>query len=76
VLGVVLCFSFSVIASAAAEPVGDQFRVSNQGGDGDEGIDARRPDIAYNSRTNEFLSVWVGEQEDGCLGSGGVEPRG
>ena len=52
-------------ATATADPLGDQFRVSNQGTDGDTAFEVRSPDIAYNSQTNQYLSVWIGSEEGG-----------
>jgi len=47
---------------AGADPLGDQFRISNQGPDGDAAFDAERPDIAYNPQTGQSLVVWVGTE--------------
>lgn len=40
--------------------VGADFRISNMGPDGDAAFDAASPAVAYNSRLNQHLVVWSG----------------
>src|SRR5215218_779477 len=40
------------------EPLGSQLRLTQQGADGDFNRDTFAPEIAYNSKHNEFLIVW------------------
>jgi hypothetical protein len=48
--------------SATGIEVGpNDFRISDAGPDGRGAFDASRPDLAYNSATNEFLVVWYGD---------------
>lgn len=46
--------------ASATEPVGEQFRVSAQGPDGNASFDARAPHVAHNPDKNEYLVVWHG----------------
>ncbi len=47
---------------AAGAPTGaNDFRVSEQGADGNPDSDAFEPSVAYNPVTNEFLVAWEGE---------------
>jgi uncharacterized repeat protein (TIGR01451 family) len=46
-------------APAAADAFGPQFQVSFNGGTGDPTGTGQKPDIAYNSRHDEHLVVWV-----------------
>ncbi|MEL6824475.1 MAG: hypothetical protein AAFP70_22170, partial [Calditrichota bacterium] len=41
----------------------NDFRVSEQGSDGDQSIDANNPAVAFNSNTNEYLVVWQGDSD-------------
>ncbi|GAL88015.1 conserved hypothetical protein-possibly heme/hemopexin utilization protein huxA [Jejuia pallidilutea] len=41
--------------------VGNEFRISVMGTDGDDALDASNPDLAYNSTDDEFLVVWHGD---------------
>jgi hypothetical protein len=43
---------------AKGGPVGGDFRVSTTGADGDDTHDASDPDLAYNSKANQYLAVW------------------
>jgi hypothetical protein len=54
--------------NAAGEPVGaNDFRISFRGPDGDPGFGAFEPAVAYNSRDNEYLVVWRGEDDTAPL---------
>ena len=48
--------------AAATLPIGEQFRVSNAGSDGDadRGV-FRGPDVAYNPQAGEYLVVWAAD---------------
>ena len=46
--------------ASATEPIGDQFRVSNQGPIGNGNYDAMAPNVAHNTTKNEYLVVWSG----------------
>ncbi|HEX6457912.1 MAG TPA: DUF11 domain-containing protein [Thermoleophilaceae bacterium] len=46
-------------APAGADAFGPQFQVSLNGGTGDPTGTGQKPDIAYNTRHNEHLVVWV-----------------
>jgi len=41
--------------------IGDNFRISTTGVDGNDDVDAANPAIAFNSTDNEFLVVWISE---------------
>ncbi|MEM8533431.1 MAG: hypothetical protein AAGF95_21505 [Chloroflexota bacterium] len=41
----------------------NDFRISDMGSDGGTSTGARRPQVAYNSTDNEYLAVWVGQDE-------------
>ncbi len=82
----ILLFSFSQqnkVQSALAninhlvinqiDPVGENFRISNMGPDGDIQYHANQPDLAYNSQNNEFLVVWQGEDDASGLVIGEFE---
>lgn len=47
---------------AAGNPIGaGDFRISDMGPNGNNQFDAREPDVAYNSATNQYLVVWHGD---------------
>ncbi|MGH1366422.1 MAG: T9SS type A sorting domain-containing protein [Calditrichia bacterium] len=50
-------------ASLLSEVGANDFRVSDQGSDGDQSIDANSPAIVFNSIDNEYLVVWQGDSE-------------
>ena len=52
-----------ISAVTGAELVGDDFRISAMGPDGNSGFDAFNPTIGYNSAENEFLFVWDGDDD-------------
>ncbi len=52
--------------STGAE-IGSDFRISDMGLDGDEDYDAFDPAVAYNSKNNEYLVVWSGDDGTGSL---------
>lgn len=52
---------FGQRVSAAGAEIGSDFRISNQGVDGNHLFDASAADIAYNRTGNEFLVVWLGD---------------
>jgi hypothetical protein len=48
--------------NALGDAVGaNDFRISQMGPDGDADFDSAAPDLAYNSRANEYLITWQGE---------------
>ncbi|MHC4414577.1 MAG: hypothetical protein ACYS0G_04770 [Planctomycetota bacterium] len=51
-------------------------RISDMGPDGDEGYDASRPAVAYNSIDNEYLVVWQGDDNTAGLVDGEIEILG
>ena len=53
--------------------IGGDFRISDMGNDGDVAYDAFAPRLAYNARDNEFLVVWVGD-DDSDYGNGALVP--
>jgi hypothetical protein len=53
--------------------VGSNLRMSDMGGSGDPGYDAHMPDVVYNSRGNEYLIVWEGDDNTGGLVDGEYE---
>jgi Ca2+-binding RTX toxin-like protein len=55
-----LCLIVGAPAHATL-PIGEQFRVSTAGVDGDASRGAFDPAVAYSSQANEYLVVWGGE---------------
>ena len=47
--------------------IGNNFRISDAGPDGNKDFDAQLPDVAYNSSTNQYLVVWYGDDDVGPL---------
>ncbi len=45
----------------------DDFRISDMGGTGDTGYRAGEPVVAYNAADNEYLVVWMGDDNVGGL---------
>ena len=45
----------------------NDFRISDMGPDGDPDFDASSPAVAYNSAANQYLVVWVGDDDRGPL---------
>jgi cytoskeletal protein CcmA (bactofilin family) len=48
-------------AATGAEVGANDFRISDMGPDGNGSFDAASPKVAYNSTNNEYLVVWVGD---------------
>jgi hypothetical protein len=63
-------------ASTGLETGTNDFRISDMGPDGSTLYDASRPDIAYNPANNEYLVVWVGDDDTYPLVDGEMEIRG
>jgi hypothetical protein len=55
------------ISAADGSVAKNDFRISNMGTDNTNIGDARFPAVAYNSTTNEYLVVWVGDDNTGSL---------
>jgi len=54
--------------SAGGRPLGtNDFRISQMGPDGSNLYTARAPDVAYNSRDNQYLVVWHADDDSGPL---------
>jgi hypothetical protein len=49
------------------QELGNDFRLSDMGGIGDQFFDATHPAVAYNSQNNEYLVVWEGDDNTGGL---------
>src|SRR5438876_1719533 len=64
-----ICLFFSIFLSSsfarAAEIGTNDFRITNMGTDGTTGPSALNPAIAYNSRNNEYLVVFIGDPTNG-----------
>jgi hypothetical protein len=54
------CLAFAA-PSMAAQPFGDQFRISQVGADGDASRSASNPGAAFDPVTGQALVVWVGD---------------
>src|SRR5262245_53248070 len=50
-----------------AEVGANDFRLSHMGPDGDPNFSAAAPAVAYDSRDNEYLVVWSGDDDTGTL---------
>ena len=48
-------------AAPAFGPLGEDFRISFMGADGDTNYEAGEPSVAYNPSANEYLVVWSGD---------------
>ncbi|GAB5526549.1 MAG: hypothetical protein Roseis2KO_44210 [Roseivirga sp.] len=59
-----------------AEVGENDFRISNMGPDGSGTYDGLKPSIAYNSTDDEFLVVWVGDDNTGSLADNEQEVYG
>ena len=58
------------VDGTAGTAVGDQFRISTMGPDGNPDLRGVFPDVAYNSVRNEFLVVWEGNVDCDASGRG------
>jgi len=61
------------IDGATGAEIGDDFRISHQGPDGDPDYDAFLPAVAYNSQNDQYLVVWHGDDDSGGLVEGEFE---
>ncbi len=52
------------------------FRISAAGPDGDPAYQARRPAVAYNDDTGEYLVIWAGDEGGPALSLGEIEIHG
>lgn len=55
------------IASDGAETGTNDFRISAMGPDGDSSYTAEYPSLSYNSKSNEYLVFWWGDDNSGGL---------
>lgn len=65
VVAVVACLMLAAASTAAAEPVGSQFRVTYQGHEGNTNYWAERPDVAYDPQTNQHMLTYIVSDDDG-----------
>ncbi len=63
-------FGQRINAATGAEVGTNDFRLSDMGPNGSASFEVHRPAIAYNSVSNEYLVVWVGDDDTGLLVSG------
>jgi hypothetical protein len=68
-------FGQRVDASNGSE-LGEDFRISDIGPDGDPSYDATDPAIAYNSADGQYLVIWAGDNDSGGLVEGEFEVFG
>jgi hypothetical protein len=62
------------IDAATGAPLGaDDFRISDLGPNGDPDFDATFPAVAYDSGANQYLVVWMGDDDAGGLVDGELE---
>lgn len=62
------------IDAASGAPLGaNDFRISDMGPNGDPDFGATFPAVAYNSEANEYLVVWMGDDDTGGLVAGEYE---
>jgi hypothetical protein len=50
-------------AEAVFSPLAQELRLSHMGPDGDQAYDGYVPAVAYNAARNEYLAVWVGDDD-------------
>jgi hypothetical protein len=60
-------FGQRINASNGAETGANDFRISDMGGTGDTGYNAGPPKVAYIGASNEYLVVWIGDDDTGGL---------
>jgi hypothetical protein len=61
------------LTGAGAETGTNDFRLSDMGPDGNPAYDAEIADVIYNSRNNEYLVTWYGDDHTGTLVEGEEE---
>ncbi|MDC0358287.1 DUF11 domain-containing protein [Oligoflexia bacterium] len=66
-------FGQRINAATGAEVGDNDFRISDMGPNGNTSYEAARPSVAYNSRDNEYLVVWGGDDDTGALVDGEYE---
>src|SRR5262249_55416613 len=59
--------------AATGDEVGNDFRISHMGTDGDPNFAASAPAVAYNPTNNEYLVVWEGDDDTPPLVNDEVE---
>ncbi|MEL6390778.1 MAG: hypothetical protein AAFQ02_11490, partial [Bacteroidota bacterium] len=52
---------YGQLLTATGDEIGNDFRISQMGIDGDANRDAQRADVAYNAVDNNYLVVWFGD---------------
>lgn len=62
---VIACGFLIAASTARADGLGSQFRITNQGHDGDTTYFAKNPDMAYDPQTNQHLVVFVNHDASG-----------
>ncbi len=58
---------FGRLLDGSGTPLGAQFRISDMGPDGDPDFDVQVPAVAYNTRHDEYMVVWYGDDDAGPL---------
>ncbi len=61
-------FGQRIDATTGAEIGTNDFRISDMGTDADTSFDAFLPKVAFNPTNNEYLVVWIGDENIGTLG--------
>ncbi len=64
------------LLDADGNAVGEGFRISNMGDDGDADYDASALDVVYNSADNQYLVAWRGDTNTGGLADNEYEVWG
>ena len=60
------------LLAANGGEIGSDFRISDMWLDGDTSYEAVKPDVVYNSASNQFLVVWTGDDDGGRAVAAGV----
>lgn len=64
---------FGRLLGPGGSPISEQFRLSTMGPEADSDYGARRPTVAYNAETDEYLVTWVGDDNAGTLADNEIE---
>jgi hypothetical protein len=76
VAALIACLGLVAAALAFGDATGTQFRVSNQGHDGDASYYARLQDTSYNPQTNQYLVVFYNQGTDSTISGQFVDAAG